>query len=105
MSDAEIDDEIRQDQASHRAEGTAVITPENDLLRRPPYVRRRNFLGSLLFAMEFIYEELQGDYSDDCDEFDDFVAGSESESDYDSDSDSEDEDDVDPATLPPAMRR
>jgi hypothetical protein len=94
MSDAEVEKEIKEDQAEKRREGTA-ITAENDLLRLPPYERKRKFVAGFLAMAGMMGEsgEMLGE-SDDDDEFD-------FDSDGDSDSSDSSSDDVDPASLSP----
>jgi len=96
MSDAEIEQEIKDDQAAQRREGR-TITSEADLLRFPPDERRRKFVAGLL-AMGGMMQE-DGEFDDSDDEFG-FQPGDSDDSD-DDDSD----EDVDPATLSPTERK
>ena len=99
MSDAEIEQEIKEDQATQRRGGT-VITPDKDLLKFPPNERRRKFVAGLLTMagmMEADGETFDfGDSDSDDDEF-----GFGFDSDGDSSDSSDSSGDVDPATLSP----
>ena len=100
-TDKEIEDDIKKDQEAQREEG-ATITPDKDLLQRDATERRRGYFSAILTGSKLMRSEEGAAGSDSDDEFGDPWGRDFSDSDSSDDSDDEE---VDPASLPPTVRK